>query len=55
MPLGIKNAPAFFQRMMDTEFNSELREGWIIVFIDDLIIFQNNWDDQIACLAKVMN
>ena len=55
MPFGIKNAPAFFQRMMDTEFNGELREGWIIVFMDDVIIFHDNWEDHIAGLAKVMN
>ena len=39
IPFGIKNAPAFFQRMMDTEFNIELREGWLIVYIDYMIVF----------------
>ncbi|MBW0575786.1 hypothetical protein O181_115501 [Austropuccinia psidii MF-1] len=29
MPFGTKNAPAHFQRMMDTIFQEELLEGWI--------------------------
>ncbi|MBW0488061.1 hypothetical protein O181_027776 [Austropuccinia psidii MF-1] len=29
MPFGIKNAPAYFQRIMDTIFQEEILEGWI--------------------------
>ncbi|MBW0557210.1 hypothetical protein O181_096925, partial [Austropuccinia psidii MF-1] len=29
MPFGIKNAPAHFQRMMDTIFQEEILEGWM--------------------------
>ncbi|MBW0466074.1 hypothetical protein O181_005789 [Austropuccinia psidii MF-1] len=29
LPFGIKNAPAHFQRMMDTIFQEEILEGWI--------------------------
>ena len=38
MPFGIKNAPSHFQRMMNSIFTSELSEGWLIVYIDDIII-----------------
>ena len=55
MPFGIQNAPAFFQRMKETEFKSELLEGWLIVFINDVITFHSNWDDHIAGLTKVMS
>ncbi|MBW0505242.1 hypothetical protein O181_044957 [Austropuccinia psidii MF-1] len=30
MPFGIKNAPAHFQRMMDTIFQEEILEGWMV-------------------------
>ncbi|MBW0479337.1 hypothetical protein O181_019052 [Austropuccinia psidii MF-1] len=30
MPFGIKNSPAHFQRMMDTVFQEEKLEGWIV-------------------------
>ncbi|MBW0576246.1 hypothetical protein O181_115961 [Austropuccinia psidii MF-1] len=31
MPFSIKNAPAHFQRMMDTIFQEEILEGWMVV------------------------
>ncbi|MBW0574334.1 hypothetical protein O181_114049 [Austropuccinia psidii MF-1] len=39
MPLGIKNASAHFQRLMDTIFQEEIFEGWMVVYIDDIIIY----------------
>jgi hypothetical protein len=54
MPFGIKNAPAFFQRMMDLEFSKELREGWLKIFIDDIIIFHDNWEDHVKAIEQVL-
>ncbi|MBW0489314.1 hypothetical protein O181_029029 [Austropuccinia psidii MF-1] len=39
MPFGIKNVPDHFQRMMDTIFQEEILEGWMVVYIDDIIIY----------------
>ncbi|MBW0572023.1 hypothetical protein O181_111738 [Austropuccinia psidii MF-1] len=39
MPFGIKNAPAHFQRMMDPIFQEEILEVWMVVYIDDIIIY----------------
>ncbi|MBW0478426.1 hypothetical protein O181_018141 [Austropuccinia psidii MF-1] len=38
MKFGIKNAPLHYQRMMNTDFPTELTEGWLIIHIDDVII-----------------
>ncbi|MBW0523268.1 hypothetical protein O181_062983 [Austropuccinia psidii MF-1] len=38
MPFGIKNAPSHNQRMMNTIFPTELSEGCLIIYIDDIII-----------------
>ncbi|MBW0565481.1 hypothetical protein O181_105196 [Austropuccinia psidii MF-1] len=38
MPFGIKNAPAHYQRMMNTIFPKESSEGWLIIYIDDIIV-----------------
>ena len=54
MPFGIKNAPSHFQRMMDTEFYNELREGWLIIYIDDIIIFSQNYDEHLLRLDLVL-
>ncbi|MBW0547846.1 hypothetical protein O181_087561 [Austropuccinia psidii MF-1] len=45
MPFGIKNAPAHFQRIMDTIFQEEILEGWMVVYIDDIIIYSETWED----------
>ncbi|MBW0555725.1 hypothetical protein O181_095440 [Austropuccinia psidii MF-1] len=39
MTFGIKNAPSHYQRMMNTIFPHELSEGWLIIYIDEIIIF----------------
>ncbi|MBW0467226.1 hypothetical protein O181_006941 [Austropuccinia psidii MF-1] len=39
IPFGIKNAPSHFQRIMDTIFQEEILEGWMVVYIDDIIIY----------------
>ncbi|MBW0474783.1 hypothetical protein O181_014498 [Austropuccinia psidii MF-1] len=39
MSFGIKNAPAHFERMMDTIFQDEILEGWMVVCIDDTITY----------------
>ncbi|MBW0472295.1 hypothetical protein O181_012010 [Austropuccinia psidii MF-1] len=43
MPFGIKNAPYHYQRMMNIIFPMELSEGWLIIYIDDIIIFSDSW------------
>ncbi|MBW0477825.1 hypothetical protein O181_017540 [Austropuccinia psidii MF-1] len=47
MPFCIKNAPAHFQRMMDTIFEQEILEGWMVVYIDDIIIYSETWEDHV--------
>ncbi|POV97007.1 hypothetical protein PSTT_15312, partial [Puccinia striiformis] len=54
MPFGIKNAPSHFQRMMDMEFRLELSQLWLIVYIDDIIIFTETWEDHLSKLALVL-
>ncbi|MBW0541606.1 hypothetical protein O181_081321 [Austropuccinia psidii MF-1] len=38
MHFGIKNAPSHYQRTMNPIFLHELSEGWLIIYIDDIII-----------------
>ncbi|MBW0554178.1 hypothetical protein O181_093893 [Austropuccinia psidii MF-1] len=55
MPFGIKNAPAHFQRMMDTIFKEETLEGWMVVYIDDVIIHSGTWEDHLQYIDRVLN
>ncbi|MBW0559198.1 hypothetical protein O181_098913 [Austropuccinia psidii MF-1] len=51
---GIKNAPSHSQRMMNTIFPEELSEGWLIIYIDDIIVFSETWDNHLSRLERVL-
>ncbi|MBW0486914.1 hypothetical protein O181_026629 [Austropuccinia psidii MF-1] len=55
MPFGIKNAPAHFPRMMDTIFQGEILEGWMVVYIDDIIIYSETWEDHVQYIDRVLS
>ncbi|MBW0503747.1 hypothetical protein O181_043462 [Austropuccinia psidii MF-1] len=55
MPFGIINAPAHFQRMMDTIFQEEILEGWMVVYIDDIIIYSETWEDHVQYIDRVLS
>ncbi|MBW0486817.1 hypothetical protein O181_026532 [Austropuccinia psidii MF-1] len=55
MPFGSRNAPAHFQRMIDTIFQEEILEGWIVVYIDDIIIYSETWEDHVQNIERVLS
>ncbi|MBW0544418.1 hypothetical protein O181_084133 [Austropuccinia psidii MF-1] len=55
MPFGIKNTPAHFQSMMDTIFQEEILEGWMVVYIDDIIIYSQTWEDHVQYIDRVLS
>ncbi|MBW0470190.1 hypothetical protein O181_009905 [Austropuccinia psidii MF-1] len=55
IPFSIKNAPAHFQRMMDTIFEEEILEGWKVVYIDDTVIYSETWKDHVQYIDRVLS
>ncbi|MBW0528014.1 hypothetical protein O181_067729 [Austropuccinia psidii MF-1] len=55
MPFGIKNASAHLPRMMDTIFQEEILEGWMVVYIDDIIIHSETWEDHVQYIERVLS
>ncbi|MBW0562009.1 hypothetical protein O181_101724 [Austropuccinia psidii MF-1] len=55
MPFGIKNAPAHFQRRMDTIVQEEILKGWMVVYIDDIIIYSETWKDNVHYIDIVLS
>ncbi|MBW0482079.1 hypothetical protein O181_021794 [Austropuccinia psidii MF-1] len=51
---GIKNAPAHFQRMMDTIFQEEILEFWMVVYIHDIIVYSETWEDHVQYIDRVL-
>ncbi|MBW0584113.1 hypothetical protein O181_123828 [Austropuccinia psidii MF-1] len=54
MPFGIKNAPSHYQRQMNTIFPHELLEGWLIIYIDEIIICSETWKLHLERLSLVL-
>ncbi|MBW0565164.1 hypothetical protein O181_104879 [Austropuccinia psidii MF-1] len=54
MPFGIKDATSHFQRMMNEIFPEELSEGWLIIYIDDIIVCSKTWEEQMYRLSRVL-
>ncbi len=38
MPFGLRNAPAVFQCMMNTQFTDIIATGQVVIYIDDILI-----------------
>ncbi|MBW0488057.1 hypothetical protein O181_027772 [Austropuccinia psidii MF-1] len=53
VPFGMKNAPAHFQRMMDKISQEGIIEGWMVVYIDDIIINSETWEDHVHYIYRV--
>ena len=53
MPFGLKNAPSHFQRTMEKALQPVL--DCAAVYIDDIVIFSNFWEDHMTHLARVFN
>src|SRR5262249_9351485 len=53
MPFGLRNAPSEFQRIMNEIFND--LSNFIIVYIDDVLIFSPNMDQHFKHVKLFMN
>ncbi|MBW0556869.1 hypothetical protein O181_096584 [Austropuccinia psidii MF-1] len=54
MPFGIKNAPSHCQRMMNEIYCEELSEGWLIIYIDAIIVCSKTWEEHMYRLSRVL-
>ena len=54
MPFGLKNAPATFQNLMTREVLPGCLRKYAVVYLDDVIIYSDNWEDHIQHLRRVL-
>ncbi|MBW0591395.1 hypothetical protein O181_131110 [Austropuccinia psidii MF-1] len=54
MPFGIKNAPSYYQRIMNAIFPEEFSEGWLIIYIDDIIGRSETCDSHLTRLEILL-
>jgi Reverse transcriptase (RNA-dependent DNA polymerase) len=53
MPFGLTNAPGSFQRFLNGIF-SDLLDVYVIIYLDDILIFSGNKDDHFQHVSKVL-
>ena len=54
MPIGLTNAPASFQRLMESCLG-ELHLNWCIIYLDDIIVFSRTPEEHLHRLKAVLN
>jgi hypothetical protein len=55
MFFGLTNSPATFQAMMNNIFAEELREGWVSIYMDDILIHTNeDLENHRKCVHRIL-
>ena len=53
MPFGLCNAPATFQRLMDSLFESKIGEE-LLVYLDDILVFAETPQELLDALERTL-
>ncbi|MBW0470642.1 hypothetical protein O181_010357 [Austropuccinia psidii MF-1] len=54
IPFSMKNSPSHYQRMMNTILPEEFSEGWLIIYVYDIIICSETWDSHSTRQERVL-
>ena len=54
MFFGLRNSPATFQAMMDDYFRDMINEGWIAIYMDDILIHAKTKKDLEDRMKRVL-
>ena len=54
MPFGLRNAPAVFQRFINMVLESFIKDGTVVVYMDDVTLATDTIDEHIDLLGRVL-
>jgi len=52
MFFGLQNSPATFQSMMNALFDDLIKEGWVIIYMDNILIFSKDLEEHCILVKK---
>jgi len=55
MPMGLKNAPAVFQRFTNKIFVDMIRDGKVVIYMDDIMIASKEMQEHLDVLREVFD
>ena len=53
LPFGLSSAPATFQRLMNTVFGDLIEKEKLQVYVDDILICSDTWEEHIQLIEEV--
>ena len=53
LPFGLTNAPATFMSLMNEVF-SEFLDQFVIVYLDDILVYSETWEEHLKHIRKVL-
>ncbi|CDJ29277.1 uncharacterized protein EMH_0003480 [Eimeria mitis] len=54
MPFRLVNAPAKLQGQVNHDFLGTIAEGWMVIYIDDVLVFSRNVHEQLQHLGRAL-
>jgi hypothetical protein len=54
IPMGLTNAPATFQRIMNHLLADVIKKGFVVVYIDDILIFSESIEEHVEHVKQVI-
>ena len=54
MFFGLCNSPATFQAFMDDIFADMIDEGWLVIYMDNMLIFSKTLEEHRKCVQRVL-
>jgi hypothetical protein len=55
MFFGLCNSPATFQAYMNQTFQKEIDEGWLVIYMDDILIFSQNLEEHHSQTRRILD
>ncbi len=54
MFFGLTNSPATFQMMMNDMFREEIAEGWVVIYMDDILVYSQDEETHKKHVNKIL-